>query len=271
MRPEATDKILDVTNPEQVSSPRVLDVMLGAPVVERLLILTGIAIPEWDSQGHLDPKRVWVDLGLFPKRVVSYTAVTGLAALGAGSDGFAMGTDAVSVELRDDTGELALVCDIQVSGKPGWLHRIAYQASVIVEVESPLIAGTIRWQPAALGMLRQTNLFTVVGHSVEVIPPAPGSGGFTKSIVHDIARAGESDRPVQDEDGFIKVPYVLSGELPLNLDITVAPSAIAGAFSVTPDRLAFDQVAGPRPVRLTPSNPQVFGVDFEMLLRGGPG
>jgi hypothetical protein len=116
-------------------------------------------------------------------------------------------------------------------------------------------------------MLRQTNLFSVIGHTAQATG-TPGSGGFGTTVVHGVGHGGETDRPTQT-GGFFVVPYLLTGDLPMNVDITVAPSAVAGAFAAAPDQLAFNQIAGPRPVRLTPSSPQMFGVDFEMVPKGG--
>src|SRR4051812_47323707 len=109
--PGPDDVVLDTKDSTQVSSPRVLEIMIGAPI-ERLLIFTGIAIS--DLQGGTARSsfgRWWVNLGRSPKQVFGYTAIVGLASIGAGEDeGFVLAADAVSVELRDDTGELALVC-----------------------------------------------------------------------------------------------------------------------------------------------------------------
>jgi hypothetical protein len=258
--------VLDTRNDQQVASARALEILIGAPL-ELLLIFTGIAIPEWDSQGDLDRKTVWVNLGKSPMRILTFTATAGLAAIGADDDnGFAMGTDTVRVERRDDTGELALVCDIAVAGKPAYVHRFAYQASVVVEVKDPLIAGTIRWPADLTAMRRTSDLFTVTGRTVQVLPGPPG--GFATSVVREVARAGESDRPTRT-GGFFTVPYVLIGEPLLNVDVTVTPEAQSGAFDLLPGRLAFKQVGGSRPTRVTPSSPQAFGVDFEMELDGG--
>jgi len=264
--PSADDMVLDTRNDQQVASARALEILIGAPL-ERLLIFTGIAIPEWDSQGHLDRKTVWVNLGKSPTRILAFTATAGLAAIGTDDDnGFAMGTDTVRVERRDDTGELALVCDIAVAGTPAYVHRFAYQTSVVVEVEDPLIAGIIRWPADLTAMRRTSDLVTVTGRTVQVVPGPPG--GFGSSVVRDVARAGESDRPTQ-VGGFFTSPYVLVGESLLNVDVTVMPEAQPGAFELPPDRLAFKQIGGTRPTRVTPSNPQAFGIDFEMDVAGG--
>lgn len=269
-KPAPDDVVLDTRDPNQVSSPRVLDITIGAPI-ERLLIFTGIAIPNFEGgDGRASFGHWWVNLGQSPKQVFGYTAVVGLASIGAGEDaGFVLATDAVSVELRDDTGELALVCDLVARGDPGAVSRFAYQASVLVGVEDPLIAGLIRWHPGLTSILRQTNLFSVIGHTVQQAPSSPGSGSFGSLIVHDVGHGEETDRPAAAED-FLVVPYVLAGDLPLNMDITVAATAVGGAFATPSNQLILHQIAGPKPVRLSPSQPQVFGVDFEMVLDSEP-
>jgi hypothetical protein len=258
--------VLNTSDDKQIASHRVLEILIGAPP-ERLLIFTGIAIPEWGSNGDLDPMTVWVNLGKSATRIFQFTATAGLASIGADDDnGFSAATDTVRVERRDDTGELALVCDIAVSGTPAYVHRFAYQACVVVEVKDPLIAGTIRWPADLTAMRRTSDLFTVTGRTTEVTPSA--GGGFGTTVVRDVARAGESDRPTRT-GGFLSVPYVLAGEALVNLDVTVMPDAQSGAFDLPPASLAFAQVGGPRPTHLTPSNPQVFGVDFEMEFYSG--
>jgi hypothetical protein len=169
--------------------------------------------------------------------------------------------------LRDDTGELALVCDLAAKGDPAAVNRFSYQASVIVAVQDPLIAGVIRWPASLAAVLRQSNLFSAIGHTVINTPPT--GGGFGSVVVHDVGHGGESDRPTS-ADGWFAVPYLLAGDLPMNTDITVAVSAVSGGFNLPANAFSLTQVAGPRPVRLTPSSPQVFGVDFEMSLDSGP-
>src|SRR5689334_7057697 len=110
MKPEPGDKQLDCFNKAEVSSHKALDVFLGTPPL-RMVIFAGIAIPEWDSHGNLDRKTVWVNFHYRAQHVFDYTAVAGLAAIGVDDDNpYAFGTDVVSVELREDIGELALRC-----------------------------------------------------------------------------------------------------------------------------------------------------------------
>jgi hypothetical protein len=266
MHPDPSDMQLDSAKDDQVSSHRVLDIFLGTPP-SRMLIFTGIAMPEWRSTGTLVRKRVWVNFGYHAQHIIGYTAVAGLAGIQNEDDEpFGFWTDTASVELRDDNGELALVCDIAALADPGRLRRFAYQASVIIEVHEPLIAGTIRWHSSLTTMQRQTDLFKVHGLFVETVSITEGLQ--PQSIVHTVGNGQETEPPTLTGDYFL-VPYVLRDNLPLNLGITVSVDAEDGAFSKAPQDLAFVQVAGPRPTILTPAQPQVFGVDFEMVDRDG--
>lgn len=51
---------LDVNNPSQVTSSEVLDVFLGIPQ-QHLLIFTGVAIPEYDTDEHYLRRRGAID------------------------------------------------------------------------------------------------------------------------------------------------------------------------------------------------------------------
>jgi hypothetical protein len=67
---------LDVANPGQVSSPRSINLTLGNPPAH-LVVLTGIAMPGWDSQSDLDGAEVIADrLGQLDLTVGQYDAVT---------------------------------------------------------------------------------------------------------------------------------------------------------------------------------------------------
>lgn len=87
-------------------------------------------------------------------------------------------------------GELFLISNIAVVGTPSWLHRFSYQANVIVDVDEPLISGTISRAAvtanvastaSAASMNRIDDLFTIT--AVVDLPPAVGSlGGATKPV-----------------------------------------------------------------------------------------
>lgn len=133
---------LDVNNPNQVSSPAALDVVLGVSE-GHLLIFTGIAIPEYDTNDDLIREPVTVNLGktvLNPKIPFTYSATVGLASIGNSDSDFTFATDDVSVVADPNTGELQLVCDLAVQGS-SQLHRFSYQANVIVQTTQPEISG----------------------------------------------------------------------------------------------------------------------------------
>jgi hypothetical protein len=112
------DKTLNVNDPKQVSSPKMLDIFLGTPQYH-LLIYTGIAIPESvinsDDPDDTIHDRIAINFGHPIDRngrpititgLINYTATVGLASFGNDTTDFLFATDDVAVSLLN--GELVL-------------------------------------------------------------------------------------------------------------------------------------------------------------------
>ena len=173
---------LHANDPREVSSKGMLDIFLGTPS-NHLLVYTGIAIPQWDSQSSVDNEQVTVYLGrpiardgspIMVTGLFGHTATVGLASIRSDEEDFIFGTENVDISLVD--GEPLLISNIVVQGEPAVLNRFSYQANVIVDVDEPVIAGTIFWTPETVrvaSMNRTDNLFTITAFID--LPPSPGT------------------------------------------------------------------------------------------------
>src|SRR4051794_5034367 len=117
-------QILDARQRNSVRNPTALDVALnengpnGNPL--RMLILSGLAFPSWESRGNLDRELVLVLLGEFKSsdlnfQIVGQTSTVGLANINslAGAE-FALAAESVTinVQVRNSVITLTLFTDI---------------------------------------------------------------------------------------------------------------------------------------------------------------
>jgi hypothetical protein len=261
---------LDVNDPNQVSSPEVLDVLLGLPQ-NHLLIFTGVAIPEFGPDDDLNREQVIVKLGKTvrnPQIPFQYSATVGLASIGNADSDYTFATDDVSVIADPQSGELQLLCDIAVQGS-SILHRFSYQANIIVQTNEPVISGSIFWRKSTASALPQfaNNLFTV--QASILIPPPPGQFGGTFQKVAD---GSVIYPPAPASSGFLSdglfVQYVIENP-PLNTDLYIICNPVDGAFrpaGTTAGTFRCVPISGPSPIHLTPPNLQMSGVDFLLEL-----
>jgi hypothetical protein len=257
---------LDVNSPNQVSSPAALDVVLGVPQ-GHLLIFTGIAIPEYDTNDNLIREPVTVNLGktvLNPKIPFTYSATVGLASIGNSDSDFTFATDDVSVVADPNTGELQLVCDLAVQGS-SQLHRFSYQANVIVQTTQPEISGSIFWRKSVATALPQfaNNLFTV--QAAILIPPQPGTFGGTFQKVAD---GTVLYPPAPTNSGFLPdglfVQFIIENP-PVATPLYIICSPVDGAFQAAGSQagtFSCATISNPSPITLAPPNFQLNAVDF---------
>lgn len=261
-------KWLNVRNADEVSSHKMLDLFLGTPPYH-LLIYTGIAIPEWDSQSNLDREQVFVNLGqpvtpdghpITITALIGYTATVGLASIANEDSDFTFATDDVAVSLLP-TNELVLVSKIAVQGEPSWLHRFSYQANVIIDANEPLISGTISWTQETASMYRNDNLFTI---NASTKLPAQGALIAPTKVV----AVGEIPGAVVEQNGSFSVPYVIR-TVPLNTPVNVNVDIQPGAFSSL-NQIFVSQVSGPTTITLTSTHMKQSDVNFELSVYRGP-
>ena len=142
---------LDVHNREQVFSSSMVDVFIGNPT-NHMLIFAGVAAPAWNTEDDdLRQAEVIINLRTPVINVIAQTAVIGLASIGNGDSDFIFATDEVQVVAVN--GNLELHACIAVQGDPSDLNRFSYQANVIVNIDEPLITGTVRWNSFRCSLL----------------------------------------------------------------------------------------------------------------------
>ncbi len=259
----------DKDHPQDVSSPKMLDIFLGTPL-HHLLIYTGIAIPEWESQSNVDNEQVQVHLGrpigndgnpFNVTQLVHYTATVGLASIENEDSDFVFATEDVGVSLTPG-GELVLVSNIAVQGEPSQLHRFSYQVNAIIDVDEPLISGIIFWsatlaspsgENAAATLNRTDDLFTITAVVIPPAPDAPFGGGVSAQVV----AVGEVTGTLLEQPpdfqarfpGGFSVPYVIRNvplETPVHIKVEIQPGAFTPHFPAT--QLDLRQVSGPDPI-----------------------
>ena len=115
--PRVPTVFLTVKDPNQVSSAHRIEVFIGSPRPRRLLIFTGIAIRNIESDGDLEQGDIVVDLDMrsniaLPRGAESshYAATVGLAGIYNEDSDFVFATDAVSVFTDGPDNDLKLVC-----------------------------------------------------------------------------------------------------------------------------------------------------------------
>lgn len=269
-------KMLSANKPDEVSSSKMFDIFLGTPSYH-LLVYTGIAIAEWDSQKCLDSEEVQINLGqpigddgqpIVIAQLINYTATIGLASISNEDSDFTFSTDNIGLNLTPD-GELVVIAHISVQGEPSWLHRFSYQVNAIIDVDEPLISGAIFWTPdtaEVASMNRTDNLFTIT--AVTDLPPAPGAfAGGTEVVAMGEVTGALLEQPLNIHTGFpgrLMVPYVIR-KPPLNTPMHVSVSIQPGAFSPPfPYTLALKQVSGPSTIVLALDHLKEPNVNFEL-------
>ena len=88
----------------------------------QLLILSGVAIPEWRSGGDLDRQEVVIRLGVTTTAQYNWTATVSLAAISNDDTDFLFALDSTSMD-TDQDGTLRLHVAIAAQGDPADLLR----------------------------------------------------------------------------------------------------------------------------------------------------
>jgi hypothetical protein len=257
---------LDVQNPQQVFSPNMIDVFIGNPT-NHMLIFTGVAAPAWNAdEDYGGGAEVIINLHTTVVTMVNSTAVVGLASIGNGESDFLFSTDEIAVLPVD--GNLELHACINVQGDPSDLNRISYQANVIVNIDEPLITGTIRWdqQYSPTPALPRTDPLFIVQASI-VDPLAPGP--FISYI-----QVGIPDSEMQAPfpvGGVYAVPYAIKN-VPLNSPLYITVDVKQNSFNQPwGASLSPQQTSGPSlPITLVPLNMNVTNLDFLLVHQDAP-
>ena len=238
----------------------------------QLLIFTGVAIPNSDSQRNLDTEEVIVRLGATTTPNFEATAVVGLASIHNDNSDFWFATDSATVDTDPTDGTLRLHVPIAVQGNPSLLSRFSYMVNVLSDPITSKIAGLISWPrlfgDPTFGVLNGGNpMFRIaVGQTIS-IPPAPGSlFGSTQFIENT---AGFSSLPVLTGDAWVAAYEV--DNVPLGQQWQVQPALLSGTLVGPPPGYIVTPGFSPQQVvQLTPSNPAASGVDFAMAFGEAP-
>src|SRR5262249_9358135 len=127
---------LFIKNKTQVASPKRLVFFVDSPPRE-MQILSGIAIPNWDSQEKLDYLEVFVhfDQDAPPGEIIQdwdYTATVSLAAIDSDADeSFVFATDECELRVQPASRELMLWAKIGVLGDSASLNRFSYHVEIL--------------------------------------------------------------------------------------------------------------------------------------------
>jgi hypothetical protein len=257
---------LNASDPKQVSSGIKLEALIGSPP-SRLLIFTGIAMPELESNGLIDRQEVTVDLNARANAPnPPFTATVGLASVFNSDSDLLFAADDVRVVTGDNL-ELLLICNIAAMGDRSVLSRFSYQATVFLHADNGTISGNIRWNPHFLTFL-DGELFQIEASTLKVGPGPAGGFGTTIKTVEGVGHT--LGQPVR-QGNIMSIPYEINN-LPLGegLHVTVVPNP--GAFLVlnTSASFNFEQISGPSFITLSEAHLSEKPVDFEAREFVGP-
>lgn len=240
----------------------------------QLLLFAGIETFE-DSKGVIlgncddEGSRMTLTLHLnrTATRVLQASSTAALASITAEEGDFVLAVDSTEVRLDPSTGELLLVVELAASGESGGLaatgscahiNRISYSANVLVDIQAPLIAGTVRWSEAGFRSQGWPALEVVAGYWVTT---DGGSGSFGTSTWVVVA-TGVLDQPVLAA-GVFHANYVIQG-VPFgkSVEVKVSPSPYFTTRSQNANVGFTRQNNLISPIILKPAQPQQLDVDF---------
>lgn len=259
------------TNPPVgVASPSLLTVYVGDSP-RQLLIFSGVAIPEWQSNGDLDREEVVIRLGATTTPNFGWTATASLATISCDESDFIFALDSTTVDFDADS-ILRLRVAIAVQGEPANLLRFSYLVHVLSDPIRSMISGLISWprffgEPTYSVMQSGQPMFRVAVGSTVDIPVPPGSFAQTRFVEET---AGFSSRPSQAGDRWVAAYQV--DNVPLGRQWEVRPTLLAGRLAGPPGGYEANPgfVPMPQQALLTPNAPAATGVDFSMTFSEPP-
>ena len=252
------------TPPLRVFTPSTISMYVGDPP-RQLLIFSGVAQPEWDSESELDFADVVVRLGPPTTDNFQFTCTASLASISNTDSDFVFAADQSTV-VNQPSG-LELHVRIAVKGDSSLFSRFSYHVQVLSDLVVSEITGTIRWNQATLGD-PTTAALDGIGNMFRVAAGVwtfdPAGGPFGSSTIKELAHTFTSTPPTLG-GGVWAVPYRLK-DIALNQQVQVWPTLVSG-MKTPPGIPVF--IPTPRLVTLTPSNPSAARVDFELVAGEG--
>jgi hypothetical protein len=256
--------------PQGVAGPSSISFFVGNPP-RQMLIFSGVALANWDSQSDLDFAEARVKLGASSTEHFQYTSSVGLGSIYNEDSDFTFAADQAWVVADSQTGELTLHVTLAVQGEPSVLNRFTYHVQVLSDPIVASISGTIRWHeafgdPTSAVLDGASPMFRVVAGITVELPPV---GGFRQFRWDEHASGFTTAVPVK-AGGMWAVPYLIN-HVPLGTQFEVRPDPSAALAGPPPGYIGTPSFAPPvRIVELTPSWPAATGVDFEMSFNEEP-
>ncbi|CAB3769310.1 hypothetical protein [Paraburkholderia humisilvae] len=237
----------------------------------QLLLFSGIVVGNNDPLFIVTSSAIQhetLDLNLnFPTgRIIASTSTVALASIGS-SEGvaFTFATDTSTIAQDPNTGSLSLIAELSLQSETPtwggwypsmWINRVSYSAQVLVEIEQPIIAGTLRWSERDVAAESWPAL-SVSANSVNWSPPG-GFGGFTPGPV---VATGVVEPPVL-ASGVNTATYLITG-VPFGQQVTVLVTALPSFKLLHGNTLGFYRSGNTaNPLTLTPTQSQQQNVDF---------
>jgi hypothetical protein len=250
---------LSVTDPNQVTSASSFEVLVGEPG-QRLIILSGIAIPEFwtnhDEELHQDD--IEVRLGVHVASLDQAVAHVGLASIENAETNFVFNLGTARVEVNSD-GELVLRVWGAILGEETLIHRFGYQVVAHVHKVAARISGTILVPKEIMDMSTLSDAevagaFAITANRIEKIT----TGVFLDEKLIPVAWGATGG--VRTDEANCYVDYDIDA-CPFNIALKVEVK-LGGRLAIS--GIAVGQVAGPNPVVLTTAQPDASGVDFSV-------
>jgi len=253
--------ILSASDPNQVASATSFEALVGEPA-ERLLVMSGIAIPEFWTNHDEEPRadEIIVRLGVHVASLDDSTVHVGLCGISNDETNFTFSLNTAVLKVEPGTGELLLSVGAVILGEKTLIHRFGYQVVAKVRKVAARIEGVIavpvdildvsRLSPAELAVQ-----FKITASRIERQAPPPGGFAWDRLIP---VKFGKVDDTASAREGVSFVAYTIDGcpfFTPLQVDVEPVGRLATLGVGVA-------QVAGPRPVTLTNLAPDASGVDF---------
>jgi hypothetical protein len=250
---------LDVRNPGEVGS--VSNVEADLPDGRKLLVLSGIAITDWEvDTDEIQRGETHVYLGIYGSRMDQSSAFVGLSSIANDETGFVFAVDSARVQLDPESSELVLVFNPALMGEPSSLNRVSYQVVVTLEQITAHIRGMITWfkqhfEPPNTDVSTIDPELEILANRYDSTPPPGGVAGSLTPVTRGHIVSARKMR-----DFYIAQYEIVGPPMAVPLKVTVTPSA---KFVAPPSAaITVGRVNGPDVFTLKASAPDLNDLNF---------